>query len=830
MKILKANIILLLIFFNAWPQDFNTLKDWYYEAEDHFYHEEFEEALPLYLKLSERDSLNANLHYRIGACYLNLPGMQADAIKHLQLAIRDMGNRYREGYFGERSAPPNALFHLGMAYHLAEDFDKALSSYREFKATLPEHEVEAFDYVDRQINTCQTAIDMIGDPLDYKMEALAEKINKPGANYFPVVSGNRKVLVYIHQSGNQSYFYYSRLENGQWGDPVDISQQLGVDITSYPTSLNHDGTVMYLYQEKKYQGDIYRSGYNEGKWTKAVALDKEINTRFNETHASLSPDGNTLYFTSDRRKGFGGTDIYMITRDDEGEWDEAINLGPGINTPFHEETPFISNDGDKLYFSSQGHVSMGGFDIFSSVKNADGQWSYPNNLGYPLNTTGDNLFYQPIGEEAGYLSALAPEKNEGSRLYRVDLSSSPEKPSLVTINGKVWFSDNRPGYPGLQILVIDTLTGDTTSVEPDPENGNYTCQLPPAYYKIAYAAEGYNSKIEFLEIPENFQQEEKQVSTELVHTKVSQGEYLTIKGIYFDKNKSELSAGGKAQLEKIALAMKRYPGLYIDVIGHADVTGEKQYNFKLAAERAKAAIDYLTGRDIDANRFVAKSVGTDEQIAINFNPDGSINEAGQKYNRRVDLKVFKSDEDLVIDQQIDLPKYLRKEIELPYTVFLGVSGNEGEQKYFAYTENDSVIIKRFKARDRYILTMGDFASKGDALPLLNAGLDAGMAEAKVINYHEINYLIDYHKIEIKNRPRPASKYTVQMLALRNQLAPENIPIPDVKVSKGPDAYYRYTSGEFESYEKALEKWDQVIQSGFTKAFIRKTGEIPNYYN
>ena len=188
-----------------------------------------------------------------------------------------------------------------------------------------------------------------------------------------------------------------------------MNEILKVDQDLFPTSISKDGKTLYLYSSADYDGIIYTSKFENGTWSPLVKLNDNINTKYWESHATISHDDKKLYFTSNRKGTYGGLDIYVSKRDSTGDWGPAVNLGPVINTPYNEESPFLTSDDKTLFFSSRGHFNMGGYDIFYSTLLDNGEWSVPLNVGYPLNTTDDDVFFNPKNE--GYEGYIAKDSS-----------------------------------------------------------------------------------------------------------------------------------------------------------------------------------------------------------------------------------------------------------------------------------------------------------------------------------------------------------------------------------------------------------------------------------
>jgi hypothetical protein len=261
--------------------------------------------------------------------------------------------------------------------------------------------------VENQVKACERAKIIQDVPVNATFTRLEEPVNTPANNTNPVLSGDGLTMIFISQLTFYDAIHLSRYVNGRWTEPEVLNPQVVSDGDLYPTSLSFDGKELYMVKRTDGNDDIYVSELGESFWSRARPLNENINTRTNETHASISADGRTLYFTSDRRGGQGGMDIYLAKRQPGGDWGEVRNLGPMINTDLDEETPFLTDDGNRLYFSSQGHFNMGGFDIFYADLTETGGWSYPVNIGFPVNTTSDDLFFYPVGDGSqGYTARV----------------------------------------------------------------------------------------------------------------------------------------------------------------------------------------------------------------------------------------------------------------------------------------------------------------------------------------------------------------------------------------------------------------------------------------
>jgi ribosomal protein L24E len=392
---------LLLFIFNLIPEAYSqqkSKKEEYFDDGVYFYaREDYKEAAYQFSQLLKYDSTNANFNYKLGMCYLNIPGEETKAIPYLEKAVKNTVFKYKEKSFTEKQAPLHALFYLGNAYRINNELGKALEMYNKFISSPEFYGNYNYSMVNNEIEACERAKIIKDKPVDVTFVNPGAPVNTSSAETKAVRSFDGQSMVFVRSLKFYDALFYSKWENNNWSEPENITPLVGSDGEAYPSGLSSDGTTLYLISNKSGNKDIYTSELKNGKWQQMKPLNEEINTRQDETHASISSDGKMLYFASSRRKGEGKLDIWVSKKLPSGSWGEPENLGETINTDLDEDTPFISPDGNTLYFCSKGHYNMGGFDIFYSIRDKNGKWTEPVNIGYPVNTTNDNVFYQPAG-------------------------------------------------------------------------------------------------------------------------------------------------------------------------------------------------------------------------------------------------------------------------------------------------------------------------------------------------------------------------------------------------------------------------------------------------
>lgn len=661
MKRTITGILSLFIISLANAQETQDPKEIFLDAEYFMLYEEYVDALPGYLRLYEINPENANINYRIGVCYLNIPGQKARSVVFLEFASKNTTLTYREGNYNEDRAPVDAYYYLGNAYLIQKEFTKASRAYGRYLEFLDPEDTLNVNFVKQQIEACKTAEEMMSKPVPHDKKLLGENVNDENPNFKPVISGDKNTLVFMSGLAFYDAIFYSTREGNDWSPPVNLTPQVQSDGDLYTTALSFGGDELYLARSDNFNSDIYSSKLVDGTWTTAEKLNKNINTKYWESHAAISPDGKTLYFTSNRKEGFGGLDIYKSDWDEEtGDWGPAANLGPAVNTQFNEDTPYITEDGKTLYFSSQGHKNMGGFDIFYSQLGDDNQWSKSVNLGFPINSTDDDLHFVPVNDGINGLYTLYdPEGGVGEEDIYWIIIYSDRNPREVDINGVVTLLDKPEDYnTDLKISVIDKADKQTRSVlTADPEDGMFSYKTKdPGEYQLLFEGEGYQSATREITVPFDYSLAQITVDATLQPEEVR---LILLQTIFFDFDDYSIKESEKPKLENLVAIMNDNPDLQLEIIGHTDSKGSNAYNKRLSVNRANSTIRYLTGQGIDKNRFKLTGAGESVPIALNTRQDGSDCPQGRELNRRVELQIIHSENEAIVPEQIKVPEELK---------------------------------------------------------------------------------------------------------------------------------------------------------------------------
>jgi len=496
------------------------------KAEELYLNKEYNNALSLYSELLKSYPSNNNLYYKIGLCYLNDLKINQirKSIYNLEIAVENIDStNYRECNFDELKASPDAYYYLAKAYKLNNNFDKAINSLETYKTFIEGKNNVKSNFINKEIEALKNEKANFDNPVELTLTRLEKILKFPyEIDNYPLLSKDGNILIYTIGTKNNSTkddnssnqldrIYFSKKINDEWSEPEDISIFLNFTDKTIPVSLSADGTDLFLVQDDNDNGNIYVSHFHDGKWNEMTKLNENINSKLWETHASISNDGKTLYFTSERPGGYGGLDIYKSELDANGDWGKAINLGPKINTKYKEEVPFYIEEENKLFFCSQGHYSIGGFDFFSSKLSND-TWSEPFNYGNPMNSYFDDFIFV-LKADSNYIFFpifINVKSKKNYNCFILNEANPIAKQNEYKLKGTVTFEDsiNKP-YKNLFIVLIDSLKSDTIDIITTNQlSGQYSYNLLAGSYNISFQADGYETYYEHLFIPSNYDKNE----------------------------------------------------------------------------------------------------------------------------------------------------------------------------------------------------------------------------------------------------------------------------------------------------------------------------------
>ncbi|MGZ4157229.1 MAG: OmpA family protein, partial [Bacteroidia bacterium] len=494
-------------------------------------------ALKYFKDAYQIDSLNANVNYKLGYCYLQSASEKSLALPYLEKAVQNVSHNYNPDDPREKKAPEFAYYYLGIAYRLDYKFNESNTYFNKFKDIVGSHNKELTADLEKQITTNFNAIELTKDTVVVAINNLGDSINTIYPEYSPVVSADESTLIFTSRrlgstggektDDNQFYediYISNKKTDGTWTTAKQIGSSINTNGNEADISLSADGQQLFVYRDVN-GGDIYYSNLEGDTWSGLTPLNSNINSPAWETHASLSVDGNTLYFVSDRKQGsYGGRDIWKCIKLPNGQWGMPVNMGPTINTAEDEDAPFIHPDGVTLFFSSKGHKNMGGFDIFKSTRDEDGKWSEPENLKSPINTPDDDIFYvQSADGKRGYFSSVRKDGFGEKDIYMINFEKAIAEP-LTLVKGFLTFDGSTKGLGNVEIMATDMETGLVVQdVKPNLATGKYLLILNSGTegknYNISYEAEGYQPINIQITIPPNssYQEIDKELLLQLVN-------------------------------------------------------------------------------------------------------------------------------------------------------------------------------------------------------------------------------------------------------------------------------------------------------------------------
>jgi len=401
----------------------------------------YKAALVEYLLLYNKDTTNVFANERVGLCYLNTDIDKSKAVKYLEFVTEHPGEQPQE--------VAQSWYNLAKAFQYAYRFDDAKFCFEKFKRlagtktsaisniTQEKKNINLFEFADRNIEMCDNAKEFMKNPVRVSFENLGKMINSDASDYFPFISQDENLIIFTTRrkgvtgnfeaddGSNTADIFHSTKLNGQWTKPKNMGANINTTGDDEGVYVSEDGKHIFIYSENDidFEDIISASKPPKGKgFSPRKPLSEIINDKTNkESTGSITEDEKTLFFSSNNPKGTGEQDIYMSAKQADGQWGTPVNLGETINTSYNEEYPCISKDGKTMYFSSQGHNSMGGYDLFKSVYDAAKQkWSEPENLGYPINTPDDDKTISFDGtRKVAYISAIRKEGMGERDIYRI---------------------------------------------------------------------------------------------------------------------------------------------------------------------------------------------------------------------------------------------------------------------------------------------------------------------------------------------------------------------------------------------------------------------------
>ena len=788
-------------------------------AKTYFANKNYGQAAPILYELLRLDRKNAEFNNMLGVCYFNLESEKEKSTEYLEKAIRYTKSK--------NNIPLPYYYNLGKSYHINYQFKKAIRTFNNLLNLVPQQDVDYIANIEHEIQICKNAIYLTEHPVNIKVENLGDLINTEYAEHSPGVTADEKTMVFTsRRNGTGSkvdkdgqFFediYISHHVNGAWTKPKGINV-LNTKDHDASISISADGQEIYVYKagyssnNKSNGGDIYVSKLKGKVWTRPQKLHSDINSSSKESHISVSADGRTIYFSSNRPGGFGKMDIYSVKKLPNGKWGPAQNLGPNINTKYDDEAPFIHHDGTSLFFSSKGHNTMGGFDIFKSTFEND-QWSKPTNIGFPINSTKEDIYYTPTADgKRAYMASYRKGSVGRADIFRIQ-TPEVENTGLFVLKGRLI---NTKGQPVGQARIKISLDNKTVGLyHPNSASGKFLFIIKAGrQYDIEIHSKGYRPMRTVMNIPAEYANKENHSVITLLPLPLhreDEEDYPEITNL-IDFDKSNIKTPENIKVQKLDVKPKAIIKKKIPIVTPTIKAPKKKIS-------ALAPI-YFTielGSSVKSTLEKYKSIPGVEEIK---NPENSLSYIHGKYEVYSDAVKAKQEftekghkkAKIRMIQNNKIIKELKKE-ENYYTIQILALQIPMETGLLNYLDN----VKIFQGTDglsRY--TFKKFKTLASARQELNRLIRIGYWDSFIRTV--INGQLIYPKL---NFPI-STAYTIQLMSLKKIK-----PVSHFKNLKGVNVYrdakniYRYTYKIFPSKAEAQLALGEVLKKNYWDAFVR----------
>ncbi|MCX6216085.1 OmpA family protein [Spirosoma sp.] len=574
----------------------------------------------------------------------------------------------------------DAYIKLGQLYEFTRQYEPALSAYRNAVKLQPDSPAsgaayqslsntllrlgrysEALPFLEKyqtlfapqsaqgkriahQLETARFGLEAMQHPQAVDPKPLSSVLQTTPSQYFPVLTADEQTIVFTALKPEGDEDLMTATFNGEtWSPPVSLAASINTPENEGTASLSADGRTLVFTacQGRKGFGscDLYVSRKTGNDWSSPDNLGPAINTRYYESQPALSADGRQLYFVSDRPGGKGRRDIWRSALGTDGNWTEPVNLGEPVNTSGNEASPFLHANGQSLFFASEGHIGLGGYDLFVA-DNGPAGWSTPANLGYPINTSEDqaSLFVTANGTRAYY---SFEEQKDGisqkSRLYTFDLPESLRERVRPVSFLKGTVADAKTKKPlAATVELIDLKTNQIVSqVKADAQTGQYTAVLPSGgEYALYVSVPGYLFKSLSFDFTQKTKGEGLTLSVPLEPVTTSASANETLNNLFFESGRYDLAEKSRTELDRLSVFMQSNPTVSVEISGHTDDKGDAAANLALSQKRAQAVVTYLTKAGIQPSRIKAVGYGKTRPLVPNTTDEN------RRLNRRIDWRVL----------------------------------------------------------------------------------------------------------------------------------------------------------------------------------------------
>ncbi len=546
---------------------------------------------------------------------------------------------------------PAAKYYLGVALYRTASYADAVSVLESFISM----DVISDSFMERglaYLARARFAKEAKNNPVPFQPHNPGPAINSEYAEYSPALTADEQTLIFTRKKPREgsparsSYyyedFYISYFRDGEWSLAENLGPPLNTAGNEGAQTITANGRHLYFAACNRPDGlgscDIYYARREGDRWSVPVNPGPPLNSYLWDSQPSISADGNTIYFTSSRKGSMGPMDIWKATRNEKGNWNTPQNMGPLINTGGNELSPFIHHDNNTLYFASDGHPGMGGLDIFYSRRDDDGNWGKPKNIGYPINTHGDE-FAMIVGASGQYawFSSDMEGGHGDSDLYTFELYPEARPQPHTYMRGVVVDAQTKKPLAA-KFELINLHDGQTlTEASSDPVDGSFLVAIPTKKdLALNVSKEGYLFFSEHFSYA-NIRTEAEPYLRNIPLQPISEGQPVVLRNIFFETDSYALRETSYAELNRLVRFMKDNPGVHIEISGHTDSTGTFDHNLALSVNRARSVRDFLTRKEIPKERISYNGYADTKPVDTNETPEGRAN------NRRTEFQVMKTE-------------------------------------------------------------------------------------------------------------------------------------------------------------------------------------------
>lgn len=606
----------------------------YYKAEEAAQARDFNKALTYLDEAIERDPKYADAYLKIAHLHRAM-GNKPEVFENLQkgLALKP----FNAGLM-------NSYFDLADLYFERGDYENARKYFELFLRGKPRNGRMA-DFARQQIQSADFAAEAMKKPVSFNPVRLPEDVNRFELQYFPSTTADQRHLIFTarlgHRPDQDENIFVSQYRDNKWSPPSSISPAINTTANEGAATISGDGKTLVFTScnRSDSQGDcdLYISFRSGDEWSKPKNMGSVVNSKAWDSQPSLSADGRTLYFTSTRPGGIGKEDIWVTRLNEDGSWQKPENMGEPVNSRGRDMAPFIHVSGSTLYFVSDGHLGMGGLDVFMTTQDNRSKWSDPENMGYPLNTHADegSLFITADNKKGYYSRQEMTEAGASTiQLYELDVPENwRSKVNSTYAQGRVFHADTKKPIAAVVQLYDVSADSLVQQVNSDKVSGDYTIVLSEGgQYGLYVSAPGF--LMNSLSFDYTSEKALSPVALDVYLKPIKSGAAIVLNNLFFDTGQYKLERKSKTELDKLITFMQQNPSVRIEISGHTDDIGSDADNKVLSERRARSVADYLRSNKVPKDRITSVGHGESKPVKPNTSDEN------RSQNRRIEMRVL----------------------------------------------------------------------------------------------------------------------------------------------------------------------------------------------